>query len=163
MKEIFLTRDKFAFVDDDDYEWLNQWKWYCDKRGDLYYAARAIRRENGKWMPLRMHRAVLKLPHGDHRRIDHIDRNGLNNTKSNLRICSHQNNMRNRRKVPSKTSTFKGVFKKCDRKRWYAAIGLNKKTYHIGVFDSEIEAAKAYDVVAQKYFGEFARLNFPKK
>jgi hypothetical protein len=94
--------------------------------------------------------------------VDHIDGNGLNNTRVNLRICTSAQNICNS-KGRSKTSKYKGVTRRKMSNKWFAQIKFNRKHIDIGRFDNEIEAAKAYDNVARKLFKEFAYLNFPEK
>ena len=153
-KKIPLTQGKFAIVDDEDYERVNQYKWCAFKSAyGVYYA---MRFENKKNIP--MHRFILGL--GDKKiLVDHIDCDGLNNTKSNLRESTHAQNGRNRGKQANNTSGYKGVFWNKGAKKWIPAIRVDKKMIALGCFDCKIEAAKAYNEAAIKYHGEFARLN----
>ena len=155
IRYIALTQGKFAIVDAADYEWLSQYKWYASEghAGKCYAMSHAGRRR-----PVRMHRLIMKPPPGFV--VDHIDGNGLNNRRSNLRICTQAQNLRNR---PGRvaTSRFKGVSFDKRRNLWAACISENDRTIHIGCFDSEIEAAFAYDLNALALAGEFAYLNFP--
>ena len=93
--------------------------------------------------------------------IDHINGNGLDNRKVNLRLCNSSQNQRNARKRKSGTSRFKGVDWHKESKKWRARICVNRKRIHIGRYKSEFEAAQAYDKKAIELFGEFASLNFP--
>jgi hypothetical protein len=153
MKTIKLTQGKSTLVDDEDFEWLNQWKWHY-KNG---YASRTFQ-INGKSYHSRMHREIINPP--ENMFIDHIDHNTLNNCRSNLRICTSSENARNR-KCTNK-SGYKGVVWDKNRKKWDAVIwnkNRRKKTF-LGQFSDPIEAAKAYDNAAKKYYGEFAKTNF---
>jgi hypothetical protein len=96
--------------------------------------------------------------------VDHIDGDGLNNRLENLRLATTTNNNRNQRKRTGRTysSQYKGVSYRQDRDTWLAAIGVDYKRVKLGTYPTEEEAAKAYDVAALQFFGEFARLNFPK-
>ena len=106
-----------------------------------------------------MHRQILEAPKGVW--VDHIDGNGLNNRKSNLRLCSATENACNRRPVPNCHSRYKGVSWHKRQKKWAVRIAKRGKGIHLGSFDDEIEAAVAYDRKAEVLFGEFAYLNFP--
>ena len=106
-----------------------------------------------------MHGFILNKE--DSSQIDHWDRNGLNNQKVNLRPCTGQQNSFNRGKRTGCTSKFKGVHFNKERKKYMLQISVNRRQTYLGLFNSEIEAAKAYDVKALELFGEFAYLNFP--
>lgn len=152
MKEIPLTKGAVALVDDEDYDELIKFKWHVNAFG---YAVR--KPHSGKGKSFYMHREVMKTP--DDMSTDHIDGNKLNNRKINLRICSTSQNMGNRGKQKNNTSGYKGVFWSEKAGRWRAQITYKKKAIHIGLFDKPIEAAKAYNEEAVKYFGIFAKLN----
>lgn len=170
MKVIYINSKKHGsyevLVDDEDYEELIKYKWGITKIGQMYYARRDARKsENfGKYAIL-IHKQILNL-FDKASVIDHIDHNGLNNQKNNLRICTRMQNCRNRRienlRTINSTSKHKGVGWNKRNRKWRARIVVNKKDMHIGFFKNELEAAKAYDKTALKYFGEFACLNFPE-
>jgi hypothetical protein len=157
MKKIPLTQGQFALVDDEDFEYLNQFKWYAQKDYDTFYANRKIRVEQGQKTAV-MHRVILDVT--DHNiKVDHIDHNGLNNQKINLRLASSSQNSMNRKSTKNTSSKYKGVtYRRLNK--WEASIYLSKKYKYIGMFSTEIEAAKAYDEMAKLHFGEFACLNF---
>ena len=159
MKQIPLTQGKYAIVDNADYEWLNQWKWCAEKIGNIYYAVRTIK-INGKNIPQLMHRLILGLIKGDGKLTDHHNHNGLDNRLENLRICNNSQNHHNQLPQKDCISKYKGVgwFKR--DKKWCARICMNRKHYHIGYFDTETKAAKAYDKKALELFGEYACINF---
>lgn len=171
MKTIPLTRGQFATVDDEDFEFLNQWKWHAlpkDRSATGFYAHRFAYTPSGRKSVL-MHRIILGIA-DTKTKGDHRDGDGLNNRKENLRIASSMENSRNQRKQVRKTSSiYKGVvfFKDGRQKPWRAfvqrSINGKKKQHYLGVFASEIDAAKAYDAKAKELFGEFANLNFPEK
>lgn len=154
MKEIKLTQGYVALVDDEDFEYLNQFSWHADKSKTNIYASRKIT-VNGKRINQRMQWDVM-----GNKWCDHIDLNGLNNQKSNLRKCTKQQNNMNQKPRKNSSSKFKGVSWKKKINKWQSQIEFNKKGIYIGVFQSEIEAAKAYDKKALELFGEFAWLNF---
>ena len=155
MKRIPLTQGKFAIVDDNMFEYLNQWKWYYSigyaKRDCCCPLIKQRRR-------LYMHRQIMSCPQGLD--IDHKNHDTLNNQRLNLRVCTRNQNCQNRDKRENCASIYKGVSRNNRTEKWNARIILNGKKKHLGYFDNEIEAAKAYDEAAKELFGEYARLNF---
>lgn len=147
MRQIQLTQGQFALVDDADFEKVNQFKWKFN--AGIGYAMRG-----GTYM----HRFIIDAPKGV--KVDHKNGNKLDNRKENLRLASDTDNVRNRSKAEGCTSEFKGVYRK--RNKWHAAIKAEKGTVSLGSFHEEKDAALAYDVAARKYFGEFAKPNFPE-
>jgi len=160
MKEILLTQGKVALVDDDDYDYLMQWKWYAQRIGNTYYSIRNsyINRIRGS---VYMHRSIMKCTPLE--MIDHIDGNGLNNQKINLRIANKQTNARNTRYIHGSVP-YKGVLfiKRKTKNVYISRINIDYKQTWLGTYNNPIEAARAYDRAAIKYFGEYASLNFPK-
>ena len=161
MKQIKLTQNQYALVDDEDFDELNQYKWTAcyNKCIKGYYALRHIRLKNGKQITILMYRVIMNTPKGMH--TDHSNHNPLDNRKVNLRICTRSQNQQNRVQHKNMTSKYKGVYWSKTHKKWSVRIKINKKQIHLGYFDSEIDAGKVYDKVAVKYFGEFACTNFP--
>lgn len=147
MKTILLTQDKVAFVDDEDYAYLNQYKWYTQKTQGKFYA----RRRTGK-DKVYMHQELLSVS-----LVDHIDRDGLNNQRYNLRESNSKGNARNRGLSKSNTSGFKGVV--WYKGKWEARIRVDGKTLRLGSFDDPLLAAMLYDNTANELFGEFACTN----
>ena len=149
----------FAIVDDEDYEWLSQYKWYGKKsKNGKLYACTPIQKTI-----ICMHSMILAVPKG--LTGDHKNNDGLDNTRNNLRIATVSQNNANKKTStsPSKTSVYKGVHKRNKASSfWIAKLTVNMKTIYIGSFATEDEAGKAYDKAATPYFGEFAYLNFPK-
>jgi hypothetical protein len=148
---------KYAIVDVEDYYELSQYTWWAyEKHGGL----RAVRlaKEMCLNRPIFMHRQILNPPKD--KSVDHINRNGLDNRKTNLRLATNRQNTMNRR-FKKGTSKYKGVHFRRDINRWVGQICVNYEKIYLGVFESEIEAARAYDAAAKKYFDEFAYLNFP--
>jgi len=158
MKEIALTQGKVAIVDDEDYEGLNQWMWYAHACRKKWYACRTLHKD-GEIITLRMHRLILNTP--DNKETDHINGNGLDNRRCNLRICNDTENCRNSKmRTGAKSSSFKGLDWFRHQKKWRVRISVDKKSIFLGYFNDEGEAANAYDEAAKKYHGEFANLNF---
>ena len=161
MREIPLTQEKVAMVDDSDYEFLSQWKWYAARNvSGIWYAWRRYKNKNGSVGKISMHRQILGLEPGDKRQGDHQNHNGLDNRRDNVRICSAQQNHANERPTKNGTSKFKGV-SWCNRTRkWAAQFQLKGISIFLGRFQFEELAALAYDFAALKYFREFANFNF---
>ena len=155
MKEIKLRNGGVTQVDDEDFEWLSQWKWKCWlNRGKPYVIRYTRKRSKNKTSRIVfMHREIIKTP--SDLITDHIDSNGLNNQKSNLRVCNLSQNQRNRKATAR--SGYKGVGMCHTSIR--ARIKINGNEIVLGYFKTFKEAAIAYNVAAIKYFGEFARLN----
>lgn len=150
MKLIPLTQGLFSKVDDADYDWLNQWKWYAVRDRRSVYAKRE---SMGKG--ILMHRVILETPEG--MQGDHINGNGLDNQRGNLRNCTPTENRRNRIKSIKNGVKYKGVHPHYGKFR--ALIRVDGKMLHLGNFSTQDEAALAYNNGAIKYYGEFANLN----
>ena len=151
MKRIILSQGKYALVDDNDFDWLNQWKWYFDGN----YAKRAI----GRNKKIYMHHLILPISKGQ--QVDHVSLDKLDNRRNNLRISTNSLQQANTRRRSDNKSGFKGVSWNKYMKKYDVRIMMNQKQNFIGLFDDLIEAAKAYDKKAKELYGEFARLNFP--
>jgi len=164
VKEIKLTKGKSCKVDDDDYDFLNQFGWCCWDDGSGYYYAHRWN-PNGK-VAIRMHRMLAAAGPDDF--VDHADGDGLNNQRSNLRICTRsQNTVNSPARKGKRYSNYKGVSavwnKNKTKKYWTAQSRKNGDLHHIGCFPDEVSAARAYDKKAKELFGDFARLNFPEE
>lgn len=158
MKEIPLTQGLVALVDDEDYAELSQHRWCAmHLKPDAVYAGRMIPTPEGprRQRQVAMHRVLLGGP-ASH--IDHIDGNGLNNQRANLRPATLAQNQYNKRSLGGR-SAFKGVH--WQQGAWVARISKNGVRLHLGRFPTEVEAALAYDQAAREHHGEFARLNNP--
>jgi hypothetical protein len=145
--EIVLTQGKVAIIDDEDFGRLSDNKWHAAKNRNIWYARTSI---SGRIVP--MHRLILNYS-GEYP-IDHINGDGLDNRKSNIRICSHSENQRNRHVFRNKSSSYRGVYlqKKCGN--WIAMITVMGTRKYLGSFDSEEAAYNAYLLAASKYFRE---------
>jgi len=151
-----LTKGYYVLVDEEDYDFLAQWKWHaCISPSGNVYAMRNSPPINGKRTHIMMHRIINKTPDGF--RTDHINGNGLDNRKSNLRTVTPVQNGQNRRPNKKGTSKYKGVFWHKQHCKWYAQIQVNKKSIFLGLFTDEDLAAKAYEKAAKEKFGEFNR------
>lgn len=158
MKTIPLTQGKVALVDDADFETASQFKWHAVRKGRGIYARHMQRKPHRRGASIYLHQLLMPgVPE-----IDHKDGNGLNNQRENIRPVSHMLNMRGfRTKQIGASSMFRGVSWDCNKRKWQAYINYNKKRIPLGRFESENEAARAYDLAAKKLFGEFACPNFP--
>ena len=151
MKEIQLTQGKVALVDDADYDALSAVKWCSKKDGHTTYAISSI-----EGRTVLIHRLITAAPQGVE--VDHINGDGLDNRRDNLRLCSRKENQRNRR-VQAHSSQYKGVTWHTSHGKWRSQITIDGRNKHLGYFTAEIDAAHAYDEASVKYFGEFARGN----
>jgi hypothetical protein len=152
VRYIPLIDGRFAIVDAADFEWLSRYTWR-GSGGGMGYASSRIKNKR-----VFMHRLIMNPPPG--KVVDHVNGNQWDNRRANLRVCTQAENTRNRRKSRG-TSRFKGVSWNARRRKWVAAIRLNRKAIYLGLFDDEIEAARAYDLKARELFGPYAYLNFP--
>lgn len=151
MKKIKLTQNRFALVDNEDYEWLNQWKWYARKDRDDYYASRDIYNKSKK--QIQMHRVIMNCP--EDLVVDHIDGNKLNNQKSNLRVCTNSENLRNR--VPKRLPTSKVVgVQKTPYNTFRANIMINGKIKYFPTRKNIEEAIRDRKEAESNYYGEYA-------
>lgn len=157
MKEIPLTQGKVALVDDADYDWLMQWKWFARASRGKFYAMRKIKTAKGRGHVF-MHNIIL--PPDNERRPDHINGNGLDNQRGNLRLATQLENTHNAGARKDGRSPYKGVIWHGSTQRWRARITVNKQRLHLGTFTDQISAAHAYDAAARIYHGVFARTNF---
>ncbi len=151
MKEIQLTRNQAALVDDEDYEELSKHKWYSAYRKDnqAYYAAR-----KGPQKSLLMHRVIMNVTEPSIY-VDHRNRDTLDNRKCNLRLCSGAQNQMNRPVQPNNTSGHRGVSWNKQNNKWHARINVSGKRIFLGYFTDLQNAADIYEKAAEKFFGEF--------
>jgi len=162
MKEIQLTQNRIALIDDEDYDKVNTHKW-CAQRIDKIsrsdYYARTSDKIGNKRTVLYLHKLIIGKP-PKNMVIDHIDGNTLNNQKSNLRFVTCSQNAQNQKTQGNKISKYKGVHVNKRDKLFFATIWVNGKSKYLGSRKDEIAVAKLYDEAALKYFGEFAYINF---
>lgn len=154
MKEIPLTQGQVALVDDEDYDFLAQWKWhaYWDANTRSYRASRGIwDKEAHRATTVEMSRAIMSAPRGSH--VDHKDHETLNNQRTNLRVCSPTQNQGNRRMNHNNTSGFTGVC--AERGRWSARIRVKGRGIFLGYYDTKDAAAVAYNEAALAIWGDF--------
>lgn len=171
MKRIELTKGKYALIDDRDLDLVSRYKWYFSG-GKLPYAhayvKTSIQRDRdckgrflaGEKAPRRyvsMHRLILGAKLGQS--VDHVNGDGLDNRRENLRLCTQAQNMRNTRLRSNNTSGYKGVSWDKHRNYWTARIKVNGHYLYLGRFTNKEEAAKIYNEYAMKYFKDFARIN----
>jgi hypothetical protein len=159
-RRIDLGEGEWTIVDVDIYYRFGNFKWCVRGNRNTFYAVRFVKIGPGRTKLVNLHRTILAAPAG--LLVDHRNGDGLDNRRDNLRLATHFQNACNRHRNKSKTSSrFVGVsFKKRDN-NWAARINYKRKTISLGRFNSELDAARAYDNAARKYHGEFARLNFP--
>ena len=158
MKEIKLNKGKYALVDGDDFGKVNQYEWKALKRSHGNNKFDVIRNEtiDGKKKIIYMHRFIMN-PENSKIQVDHINGNGFDNRKCNLRLCSNSQNNMNKQKRSDNTSGYKGV--SFYKGKFYAEIMKEQTPYKLGTFKTALEAAKAYNAKALELHGEFARLN----
>jgi len=160
-RRLYLGQGKWTLLDVKDYYRLRIFKWVVYGNGTNLYAIRLQFTDSNKTSTVYMHREIMNPPAGlvvDHRNCD-----GLDNRKDNLRFATHAQNTRNRRKKKNGSSQFLGVYFNKEKSTWDSQIMHNGKKIWVGRFQTQIDAAKAYDEAARKYHGEFARLNFPEE
>jgi hypothetical protein len=150
---VFLAKDKSSVIDSESWELVSLFPWWAINSSGRLYAISYQR------PAILMHRLLLDCP--DDLFVDHKNGDGLDNRMQNLRICTHAENMRNRKRCSNCSSRFKGVHWDSHEKKWRAKIGLDGRYVRLGRFNSETQAALAYDKAARQFHGEFARVNFP--
>lgn len=156
--EIPLSRGMVALVDTAEVDRLLQMgSWYAKPSGRTVYAAKNVWR-SGKCTTIRMHLVITGLAY-----VDHINGDGLDNRRNNLRPATHGQNMANKRIYRNNSSGFKGVSPHRRTGKWQAAIRVGGRDRYLGLHLTPEEAAHAYDVAAIELFGDFAQPNFPKE
>jgi hypothetical protein len=160
-RKIPLTQGKYAIVDPDDFHRLREYKWHASRRYYKFYATRKIPNRKGeKGKTVHMHREVAHTPDG--MMCDHINGRTLDNRKANLRSATAlQNTWNSRKHSQSCSSKNKGVWFHKSIQKWTAMIKARSKRIHLGTFENEIEAAKAYDKAAKKIFRRVCSVELP--
>ena len=163
-RRIRMSQPRYAVVDPADYDRLKGYQWVVKSGGKAFYAQRYGPCRKGARNPtiVYMHQEILKVPKG--MVVDHMNHDGMDNRRANLRAATHSQNLCNRKKRSGAMySKYKGVHWHKLNKKWSSRVTYQKKTIELGYFENEIEAAKAYDEAAKIHHGEFACLNFPEK
>jgi len=156
-REVPLSQGLVALVDEDDYEQITAaGRWLAQRSKTNIYARRNVRRPDGTRTVILLHTFLTGWP-----LVDHINGNGLDNRRLNLRPATITENVRNQRLRRNSTSGFKGVRWHQTARKWHARIKVDEARQHLGLFATAEEAARAYDAAARAGFGEFAALNFP--
>lgn len=160
MKRIKLTQGKYTLIDDEDFEMVNKFKWHALKLRDKYYAGSNLKvSENpAKFKTLLLHRFIMNVTDKEIQ-VDHINHNGLNNQKYNLRKATFAQNRANKNSNKNSASKYVGVSKAATKGKWRAIIGKKTGNISLGTYKTEIEAALAYNEAAKIINGEFANLN----
>lgn len=156
VREIPLTQGHVALVDDDDFPFVNQFKWSVVKTGKHIYARRAVI-VDGDWHAIPMHRVIAAAPTGVE--VDHWNGNGLDNQRENLRCCSNRQNKANSK---GHGKSFKGVSQNRSSHCYAASITISGAPIHLGTYDSAAAAARVFDAAAKRFYGEFSLGNFPE-
>lgn len=160
MRELVLSQGKVAIVDDEDYEYLSQWKWTAERQDKSWYAVRTTC-ANGRTTGLvYMHRQILSAPEG--LEVDHRSGDGLDNRRSNIRVCTRLQNARNTGPRKHNTSGYKGVSRHSSSGLWVAQVTQRHdgRTRRLRFYaPTKLGAALLYNIHAIREYGEFARLN----
>jgi hypothetical protein len=157
-RRIYLSEDAWTILDQQDYYRFGCFKWEISGNDNKFYAVRNVKAGSSRTTTVRLHRLILNAPQD--LVVDHINGDSLDNRRANLRLATHSQNCCNKKKRENTSSRFMGVCFEKSKNKWCVRIRHSGKRIWLGRFDSEIDAAKAYDEAAKKYHGEFARLNF---
>lgn len=156
-----LTQDKYAMVDEIDSDLLSE-RWYANGNGHSLYAKRNVRlagRVTAVWMHRVILARMLDRPLERYEQVDHINGDGLDNRRANLRLATPSENRCNNRTPKNNTSGYRGVSWAKRTRKWHAQIKVNGRQQYLGYFASPIDAARVYNRAARELHGDFARLN----
>ena len=159
MKKIKLTRGRFAIVDDDDYEMLKKHSWHCLEihTEGKYYAGTTVRITKQKQYSLKMHRYIMGLKRGDGKLIDHINNDGLDNRKKNLRIVSYSENNKNRSVGKNNTTGSKGIYLEKQTGKYKVQINNNGIRHYLGKYSTIDEAKQVRALKEKELYGKYSR------
>jgi len=155
MKKIQLTQGKYALVDDEDFEWLNSWKWFYRNASNGYACRHSTKKDSPRLGLISMHREILTLQNNQF--CDHKNGNGLDNQRKNLRVCTLSENQWNTPKRKTNTSKYKGISYNKRDKVWTAMLRSQGKNLWLGGFKNKNDAIKIYKDTAHKLRGAFVR------
>lgn len=155
---IMLTRGKIAIIDRTDLYLVGDDRWYAKRFRKQWYAVTNIRKADGKWHPVYMHRVIMGVSDPEVK-VDHRDCQGLHNSRDNLRIATRSQNTQN---ICKTIDGYLGVSWRKEASKWRSQIMTKGRSHHLGYFHNPLEAACVYDDAARELHGAFARLNFPE-
>jgi hypothetical protein len=156
--KLSLPLNEYALIDDEDWETVKPYHWFICKDYKMFYVIAHTKNSKGKDTTIRLHRLIMDAKKGQI--VDHINGEGRDNRRCNLRVCTHTQNLQNQHSTCG-ISKYKGVSWHKPISQWRAVLVFNKKGISLGYFKNEKDAAMAYDKKARECFGEFAHLNFP--
>lgn len=160
VKEVPLTQGKVALIDDEDYETVIARRCYARKQRNVWYAETTIWSDSrGRYVTVKLH-TLLMGPPEDGKSVDHVDGDGLNNQRRNLRWATRSEQRANSATCRTSRSGFKGVYWEHRRQHWCSRLTVNNVVHYLGSYANVEDAARAYDTRAREIFGEFARPNF---
>lgn len=160
--QVQLTRGFSTLIDAEDFNLISGYSLsvHINPKSSIKYAMAKLKSDKNEWTKTNISRLIMGVTDPE-LKVDHIDHNGLNNRKYNLRVCSHKENARNTTSRVNSTSKYLGVHKPVGSRRFTAAIRPDNKRIFLGKYLNEHDAAMAYDKAALEHYGDFANLNFP--
>lgn len=159
--KIRIGKDRFALVDQADYDFIKDYLWYCSaNKWGAYVQGFPKGQAGNNRKRVSMHRVILNAPKG--MCVDHINGNGLDNRRGNIRLCTPAENSYNRKLQHNSTSGHRGVYWHKASRRWRARISYARENISLGYYNNLEDAAKAYKEAAKKYYGEFCPIEKPE-